>query len=285
MNPSSLILLHAFLSKWDPLQRAKLVECLPEEDKHTLEQLSHTPPPPLNYERFRFDWLLDFVHYSWLLPVLKSYAEESAYFLQGMKGDTKKRLEAKLKISSSSLRLSQVAERFFHQTLVQSLVGEQSTLLPPECLPESELNILCEFSKKELVDLIDYLSLYDLAAEVRQIVETKILKKIYSLLSEDQKNFMKTVMRQKEVPLPRLGLDRWDGTEEAFHQLLHRRGLTRMAIALSNQHPDLVWYVSHLLDKGRGSALSKTCRKEASHQLALHVTQNIMELVPLVHNR
>jgi hypothetical protein len=284
VKPSSFIILHAFLKKLDPEYQAKLIQYLPEGSQQKLDELSSFPPAEINYERFQFEWLLDYVHYSWLLPAIKAHSKESVFFLECLRSNGGKKFAAKMKIPASGKSLSKLAKKFFRKTLIDSLIGEKSDLLPWECLPESELNILCKFTKQELVELIGFLSLYDLAAEIRQIVETKILKKIYSLLSEAQKKFIKTVMMQKEhISIAKLGLDRWDGTEESFHALLHRRGLTRLAIALAPQHPDLVWYVTHLLDVGRGSTLKKSRPKEVSSQIAATITQNIMELVPLVH--
>ena len=131
------------------------------------------------------------------------------------------------------------------------------------CLPSAPLNSLLYLSKKELIALIDDLAMYDLAAELRQIVETKILKKIYSLLSEEQKKLLKMAVAQREtISFPRLGLDRWDRTEESLRYLLHRRGLVRLGAALSGQDPDLIWYLCHRLDIGRGSALFKFCENK-----------------------
>jgi len=281
MKASSLIILNAALKGISNEHKARLLNFLPSPDRRGIESL---PPAkePLHYESFAFAWLLDFVHYSWFLPTLKTYSKKEANLFLAALGEKGKSIQKSP--STAKEELSRVGREFLQSHLLQSLVGEKNTLLPLKYLPESELNILLTFSKKNLVLLTDYLSLYDLAAEVRQIVETKILKKIYSFLTEDQKRFLKSVMMQKEqTAFARMGLDRWDGDAEAFKALLHRRGLSRLGAALSGQHPDLIWYICHILDIGRGSALEKAAKKSLSHQAKALIVENIMELVPLIH--
>lgn len=283
MRDSSRLILSFALSKWPNEHRAKLLQYLPDAERREMENLPAVKTP-LIYERFSFDWLLDYVHYSWFLPTLKAYSKKEASYFVAALGTEKMLSFSKAGLPPTKTALSKAGEDYLRRHLLESLTGSKSHLLPREYLPESELNILANFSKNELILLIDYLSLYDLAAEIRQIVETKILKKIYSFLTEDQKKFIKSIMMNKEaISFARIGLDRFDGNEENFRNLLHRRGLIRLGIALSTQHPDLIWYITHVLDIGRGSALAKGSKKGVSAQAQAAIAHNIMELLPLIH--
>ncbi len=75
-----------------------------------------------------------------------------------------------------------------------------------------------------------------------------------------------------------MGLDKWEGSREAFRHLLHRRGLARLGAALSGQDPDLVWYVCHQLDIGRGNTLFKLCLKESLPGISELIARQIEEL-------
>ena len=164
--------------------------------------------------------------------------------------------------------------------LLDSLVGPHDRLLPVDYLPPSPLNKHSEPSKAQLINLIDLLAMHDLAVEIRQIVETKILKKIYSFLSEEQRRFLKLTAARHEVsPPPKIGLDRWDGNEESLRHLLHKKGLARLGSALSGQDPSLAWYVCHLLDIGRGSALFKLCEREGSASAVDTAVRQVEELL------
>ncbi len=236
----SELVLKAFLSRCEPQKRGVLERFLPEEERLALEKL-----PAVSGE----------------MSAAKNLAKE-------------------LLISSDWEELTEVATGYLRHVLIQSLLGPEDRLLPPEYIPDSPLKPLARLSKKELTRIIDFLSLYDLAADLRQIVETKILKKIYSLLSEEEKQFLKTAMAYKEhLVLARMGLDRWDGSEESFRTLLHRRGLSRLAAALSGQDPDLIWTICHQLDIGRGNALFKQCTKEPIHGVSDGIIKQIAELL------
>jgi hypothetical protein len=135
-------------------------------------------------------------------------------------------------------------------------------------------------SKQQLVALIDSLSLIDLALELRQIVETKILKKIYSFLSEEEKKGLKrAAVISQSSPVTRLHLEKWDGTEKALRLKLHKRGIARLAAALSSQHPDFIWYICHQLDIGRGKALAKLSKGEVAPSNSMSIIHQIVELL------
>jgi hypothetical protein len=270
------MVLKAFLSRQPPERMAALQKFLPEEEQLVLSEL-----PIFGEIEETAGGLLEQVHWSWFLPTLKSYPEkEQRLFLHAMGGGVERNLRHELGLGPDEEPLSESGRSFLRQVLQHSLVGPEERLIPIEYLPPSSLNVLLRMGKKELTRLIERLSLYDLAHELRQIVETKILKKIYSFLSDEEKKFLKTITAQKEpYPIPRVGLDRWDGTEESFRMALHRRGLARLGAALSGQDPDLIWYVCHQLDIGRGSTLFKLCAKEAMPGFTDWVARQVDELL------
>lgn len=274
------MVLKAFLSRCPPEKSRALERFLPEAERHLLEKL---PPfaQEVTVDGFDNGNMLEKVHWSWFLPTLKTYPEsERKLFLSSLSSFAAKNLAKALKISTYNEEMTEVARAFLRQILLQSLIGPEDRLLPMDYLPPSPLTPLLLLSKKDLIKLIDSLSIYDLAAELRQIVETKILKKIYSFLSEEERKLLKSVSAQKEqFTLTRMGLDRWDGTEESFRTLLHRRGLTRLGAALSGQDPDFNWYICHQLDIGRGNALFKLCAKEATHGVSDAIQKQIVELL------
>ncbi len=281
------MVLNGFLSHCSPEKKKNLERFLPESERLRLEELPTLAKKP-SFEGFSNGHILEQVHWSWFLPTLKTYPErEQKFFLSALASQasqTAQNLARSLEISPPSSKedkeVKEAARAYLRQILIDSLLGPHDRLIPIEYLPLSPLNSLLTLSKKELTRLIDFLSLYDLAAELRQIVETKMLKKIYSILTEDERLFLKKAMSHKETfSLPRIGLERWDGSEESFRSLLHRRGLARFGTALSGQDPDFIWYVCHHLDIGRGNALFKLCSKEATPDIAEAMIRQIEEIL------
>lgn len=276
-KPSEMVL-KAFLCYSPSEKRDRLESFLPQGLK---KKLSAIPCFPKEKELER-GISLEQIHWSWFIPTLKTYSSrEQRLFLSALSPNIAENLSKELGLPSPPKEeLREIGAHFLRQTLLSHLIGHQSRIIPPDYLPTSPLKPLLRLSKKKLIQLIDFLSLYDLAAELRQIVETKILKKIYSLLSEEQKRFLKVAMAHKEpYPLPRLKLDKWDGSEDSLHLLLHKRGLARLGAALSTQDPDFAWYICHQLDIGRGNTLFKLSSTETNADLSEGIVRQIEEIL------
>jgi hypothetical protein len=278
----SSMVLKAFLSQTPEEEREALLRFLPPSEVALLNDL------PAFEEGAAFieeepSQALEQIHWSWILPTIETFSpREQKWFLSALSRSMQEPLIEALAIEEPLEEASDIAKSYFQEYLLSSLVSRKEKQLPAPFFPASPLNALLALTKRELMHRIDDLALYDLAFELRQIVETKILKKLYSFLSEEQKGLLKKIsVAHPEPSFPRLGLERWDGTEEALRSLLHRRGLTRLGTALAGQHPDLVWALCHHLDIGRGSRLFKQYEKETESELSALIVQQIEELLSL----
>ena len=273
--------LHAFLSR-DPSElREHLLRFLPERSLKRMERL---PPfkEAIDLTQFENGDLLEIVHWSWYLPTLKSYApEEQSLFLSALEPSAATYLAHEISSTyTPGEELSGLGRGYLRQVLLTSLLGMHDRLIPKELLPPSSLNRLLQLTKKQLILLINLLSMYDLAAEMRQIVETKILKKVSQCLTETERKFLKQVsLKPEPYPLSRMGLEHWDGNRKTLRNTLHRRGIARLGLALSGQDAALVWYLCHQLDIGRGTVLFKHCVKEGAEGPIHAAAQQVEELL------
>lgn len=227
---------------------------------------------------FLDDNLLNHVHYSWLVPSLKAYSKKDVpFFLESIDSEKSKKLSKMINVKNNNHNISTVAKNFFINILKSGLVGEKNFLLPPTFLPDSDLNFLINFSKEDLVLIIDFLGLYDLAKEIPHIVDKNLLLKIQKLLDTRKKEFLKIILSKKEqLSIPRIN---WDKTSKTLMILLHKRGLLRFSKAFSFQHNDLIWYISHKLDIGRGSIMIEQSSKKTSNKASSILIQNIIDIV------
>jgi len=270
--------LKSILNRYPAEGRKALQRFLPESERLRLGAMPSTQvetdveEPPL----------LERVHWSWLLPLLENQPlRDQKLFLSALPPFAREHLSRELKIRTAPAEeLNKIVEEFAIQTLTESLTGETNQLLPVYLLPPTPIAALLKLDKQELVELIDALSLIDLAVELRQIVETKILKKIYSFLSEEEKKSLKKAAALKQTkPAARLPLEKWDGSEKSFRTMLHKRGLARLAAALSCQYPDFTWYICHQLDIGRGTALAKLSASEVAKGTCQPIVHQIEEIL------
>ncbi len=278
MNQSAAIILKTLILGTG--RKDALLRFLPSSERDLLDKLGKVSKN-VQIEDFENADLLESVHWSWFLPTLKTYREDAQeMFISALDFQSAKNLthELHLPLPNSNINIS--FKNYLRKVLASSLLGPIDQLLPKHYLPQTSIQNLLHLSKLQLTKIIQMLSLYDLAIELRQIVETKILKKIYSLLTEEEKKFLKKIMH---LPDPytqtRIPIDRWIKKEEAFRLTLHKKGLTRFALGLSGKHPDFVWYICHQLDIGRGSALFKLCQKEPIPHVTDAIERQIEELL------
>lgn len=238
-----------------------MLQLLPKKDAAALlenQVTSQNPLPIFNHEQE----LLSKLHYSWLHKMLPDPVKSKKLLLLSYLSEGQRKGLAQV----SNLPLpdpieSPLLNKFYFSKILSDLKFPK--LLPTSYLPESSFNRLLKLNKIQLVEIIDLLGIYDLAHEMRRIVATKNLKNIYKCLSPKHQQFLRQCLHAKDkVITPKLHLDQWNGEEKPLKTLLHRRGLTRLAIALSGAHPDLIWQITHILDSGRGQILLDQVKKE-----------------------
>ena len=202
------------------------------------------------------------IHYSWLQPELDKLPKNVLEVAISLLPDPiKTKLREAFKIKAESFNFSAPVHKFLLNHLFKHVYKDDP--LPLDYLPSSPMTPLAKFQKEDLIEVVDYLGLYDLAEEIRQIVHKKQIENIYKCLSNKKHLYLRQCLHQKEKLVTQsLQLERWNGDCQKLAKLLHHRGILRLGYALSGQHTDLVWYITHLLDSGRGEKLLSYVQKE-----------------------
>ncbi len=257
MNATAAIVCKSFLQKRPEEKRDQLFRFLSEDDQQLISEIPYSYPydPTAGFSSAQIN--LNRIHYSWLEPLFRTFSEnEVRLFLSALNAEQAKSLKKLLLLSNHKVELNPAISPFFTQTLWEKI--SEKELLPFECLPESPLNGLLELSPASLGNLLDSLGLHDLAIEVKQIIDTARLKKIYSALLPNELTFLKSLMHHKEpLTFKRMDLQTWDGKKSTLRALLRQRGVNRLAKALYQQGKSLLWHISHKLDKEAGEILVK----------------------------
>jgi len=275
MKSSSYIILNAQLQTLSSDHALHLRSFLPSEMQQELNK-HPSDVSGISTDAFSDNFIINYVHYSWFLPTLKMYEpNEIALFLAVLPSQTREHLSNHLK-SKEVADLKTPAKSFLELILQVSLIGEEVTILPPKYLPSSPLNILADLEKNDLIRLISHLALYDLAKEIKQIVDPELLKQIDQALQTSEKKYLKKILKREEnIPYQKMNLKGL--SQESFRNQLHKRGLARLAAALTGQHDDLIWYVTHRLDIGRGNALMKAIDKKNPAHVVKVMVDSVME--------
>lgn len=247
--------LRVLLNHYHPGSADAVLKLLPPDEAKDLINLKISSKD-LGAPFFSAEDQIEPIHYSWLSDALqKMPAGTQPYAILSLSDSKRKALCQLLKLPYEENQLPQLTRKFFSNKWIEALGMDQ--ILPITFLPDSAYQKFLLLPKVKLVELIDFLGLYDLADEIKGIVNTKNLKDIYACLSARKQQFLRICLHQKEKLItPKLNLDSWNGECKELHKQLHLRGLHRFGLALFGQHPHLLWYITHILDIGRGKILA-----------------------------
>lgn len=283
MQAKGWVMVRVLLNRYHPHVNESLVQCLPEDDaKAVLAQEINTDN--VSEAVLQSQQMINRIHYSWLVPAIQKLPKAlHQSVLPLISKDQAEKLAQLLHLSSTNIKpLSQPVRTFLSAKLFD-LMGHPS-VLPVAYLPHTALTTLANMNKPQLLEIIDLLGIYDLAEEVRHIIDQKRIKQIFSCLNTKKKQFLGLCLHQKEkMSSSRMRLDQWDGECEKLDSLLHRRGMTRLGKALSGQHPDLLWHISHTLDTGRGNLLTSTYSSAAIQGVTPILAQQVLNVINFIN--
>ena len=219
------------------------------------------------------------IHYSWLSETIDQLPqEELPYVLSALPETHFWGIKRMKRLKMQRTVLSAVCHSFFLRRLYNKL--DAVKVLPPEFLPPSPLRPLLDLNKQELVELIDFLGLHDVAEEIRFIVDKNNLSKLYTIMTLKKQQYLKICLHQKQkLDLPKLGLAAWKGNIQQLEDLIHRRGMFRLGKAIFGQHPDFIWHITHSLDTGRGALLEKYTKGKENARVTTVLMQQVMDLL------
>jgi len=208
------------------------------------------------------------IHFSWFTAPLKTLPPETQQlFLSLLESKQACDVCDMLALNRSTVTYSP----FMHPFLMDELkrkVQQGIEIISKDTLPTSDFNVLLFLEKKQLLNLIDLLGVHDLSADLRQVVDKELLRKIYAALTGEQLRFLHYCSKQPmKWVSPKLGLLVWDGMKKSLHNMLHGRGLVRLGRALFDENESLKWHLMHRLDTGRAEIIERVFRQK--HDLAL----------------
>lgn len=248
--------------------------------QNVLSQDVHSNDPSLAFTRP--EEVLSKIHYSWIAQAFGTIPQEMQPLMLSLLPEPQKELVGKsLNIPIKQKTLPPQLRSFLLYRFMPAL--KRDHVLIPEFLPKSPFRPLLELKKGEMVEVIDLLGIYDLAYEMRHIVDNKTIKNIYQNLTPNKQKFLRSVLHQKEkLQTPRLHLDKWNGDTKVLDNQLHQRGMLRLGKALSGQHPDLIWHIVHGMDTGRGKIIMRHLSTEEAAGITTILTQQVINVLNFI---
>lgn len=273
MNNKSLLTLKTLACQYYGSPAEALVSYLPPEKQAMFSiETKNVDLEALLFSRNNF---LAMVHPSWLSKLLSSFD-----------ATTQKYVTATLPQENiPKIEMDELWKPFFLKLLLDRLYPQET--LPLVLLPPSDLDILTTLSHDQIVATATFLGLNDLAEELRNVIDKNVLKKVYSLLSKEQRPFLTSLLKQKDkiVFQKQKSIIRQIKSKLHLQQLLHRRGLIRLGIALSQEDHSFIWHICHILDCTRGQFVEKVSLGQAPEQIIKALQQQIITAATSVEQK
>jgi len=267
-------MLKVLINQFNPKAGFALLKFLPQDDVKELQELT-VEAADLNPILHHPKAYLGRLHYTWLKHALEKIPQETFPFIYSILSTEQRQ---GIQPAARIIPLSEPVKNYFINELYSQC--EDTAHLPIEYLPKNELSPLLGYNKDKLVQLGSFLGLYDLANEVRTIVNKTHLKNFYSCLTPKQFAFLKTCLQKKEIiSVPKLSIDPSKQDCHRLKQILQHRGLLRLGKAISGMHPDFAWYVAHQLDMARGKIVMTSYAPQSEGKLTHYLKSQVVNLM------
>ncbi|PJD97339.1 MAG: hypothetical protein CK425_03625 [Parachlamydia sp.] len=273
------MMLKVLLNRYHEKKIKDFIALLPAEDGQAIAKI------PIDFNEpeailWNFDKKVGLIHYSWYAPIFKKIpVHEASWMLQVLPQRSAVKLQQVCQIPFTGVKLSPFARAFASHYLWKQI--EDPAILPLEFVPQTPLSVLMQFSREQLLEIIDLLGVYDLTEKVRHIVDKNRLKSIYSSLKPRELQFLHHCLNQQaKIVVSPLKLNDWDGTAQSLRRKLHRRGLSRLGYSVKEESPHFLWYFLRKFDIGR-AALLQHCfdKEEITQKVRGELIQQLLNLV------
>jgi hypothetical protein len=284
MNKGSWSVAFAFLQTLPPSEQNALLRYLPQESQKSYHKTQKWYQDP-TVDTAPLEEELPHVHFSWLEPYVRALPKTDIKLaLSCLTQEQQKGLKRSLRFSNHLPELTLLGALFLKRQLFSALRNGED-LLQIATLPDSPMNLLLNLSYEQLCSLISLLAMHDLSGEIRQIIDTTQLKKIYAALTTEQSELLnKLTFRKEGVTFKKMELSKWDGQLETLHALLEQRGINRLAKALYEENPSLLWILMHRLDADRGAQLRQLCAPLDHPRAASLLSEQVVLLASDIHH-
>lgn len=280
---AELYLLKDFLDSISQEEKEELLSFLDVDTQEVFTDIHALPFNPSKGLKSYQERLMH-IHPTWLLSLLKDFADSDKYlYIGALNEDIQELLFQHFQLSRRDVKITDFAKDYLCKQLYQELTKDVPDLLPQEALPLDPLNVLINISRLQMLDLIDLLSLHDLNIELKSLISSQHLKKLQTLLTNSQKQYLGIVQKKTELlSFKPIGLCYWNGDPDILKKALHQRGLNRLAKALYNSCSSLQWYICHKLDISRATivqTLMKDLKNKNAHE---HLIEQIKSAATLI---
>jgi hypothetical protein len=259
------------------------VSALGEEEAEALSEMKVDSEDANIAIRQPWEVLLS-IHYTWYYEPLKQIPEAAlAYVVASLPDKQRKKVAAHFNLKELPAKLAPPVKHLLLDRLYSLLEVKKKVPLP--FIPKQPLHEILGLTKESLVDLIECLGVYDVAEELKQVVDRNRLSKIIDALSARQQGFLKKVIHKRSKwSAGKLGIDQWGGNKQKLRKALQLRGMMRLGKALKGHDENFVSHFLLKLDTGRARQMEKYLDREESDSTTQSLVMDVKEGISYIRD-
>lgn len=261
-------------------QSSDLLQFFPDSLQQEIAQAPLLTSPILgkSFEAYR---LLQTIHPSWFYELFDHSTQQDAQlFLSVLSQDQQEALKEHFNIKQVP-HIPHKAQDFF-ATKLSLYLTKNKPILSPLFLPEHPLLPLLEFTSNKLHHYIKILGFFDLAIELKTIVQSSLVREISQLFSQDEIKLIHIFSKRKDlIKFTSIKLNHYKGNINQLFEVLFQRGLNRLAKGLYHAPQSFIWHIEHRLEKKHAKAIEVFKQEIKDQKISELLLKQLVEAIEL----
>ncbi|MCI5051517.1 MAG: hypothetical protein MRY21_00075 [Simkaniaceae bacterium] len=241
-----LALLRAFLRTLDPNKAQALAALLPQKDLDLMLAGPAYECNPLK-TKVKLPDLFASIHPLWWAELLSELSpQDRLLFIAALPDVQHAPLAEHFEISQELPKLTPPARRYIEGELYLLITKGELVVLDVQCGEGHPLHRVLELDHRKFQSFIDHLGLFDMATELKKVIRSSHIKDIEEMLSDSELQLLTSIKDRRDLlQFGEIGMSHWNGELDELRQVLHRRGVNRLAKAFFGADDITKWHLSH----------------------------------------
>lgn len=254
----------------------ELLSYFGEHQRKEIREALDLPENPFTTTIPPKEWLT-FIHPLWVKEGINSCLPPAELYLNIIPKESQEQFAA-----IDEKILTPLGQEFFLFQLIQQIIGSFH-FVSPRNLPPHPLNQLATLLPSQFEEYCKIMGLYDLALELKLIINPQLLKQIDAYFSPLEKKCIRDFSQKKDLlKFTSLKLSEWNGNIEELTNVLYFRGLNRVAKGVYDGGAPLLWYIERKIPPKQISFLHTF--KTPIHEQKIHtiLTKQLIECIDII---
>ncbi|MDN3504442.1 MAG: hypothetical protein P0S95_02565 [Rhabdochlamydiaceae bacterium] len=259
-------------------QKNQLLHFLPESESIKVREMAQFDMGLINsMPIFAY---LGKIHPSWFESLFNNYSKQDKLIIISAFTQRRETLADSCHLPHDFVPLSNMAKQFVLTNLYKSMLANNQNSLPFPFLSVEPFFNLLTLPYEKVSTLIDLMGMHDLAPEMKTLIRSQQVRSILEAFHPKVVTYLKQIAtHDKDVSFGKLGISSWNGNVENLKELVHKRGLNRIARVVSENTKSYQNHLMYLLSKQEALILKSFFSKKKNEEVVNSLKQQLNEAI------